>query len=117
MKTDETVEDEKVEEPTDDTTIETNPLPNEREDGKPQTKDEAVPPTDNTPPVVDDKGEEEQKVVEPNKPAIDTPTSGDVNESGAVYVPGLGWIEDSGEPNTVITAPNAGTGDVIGEMN
>lgn len=46
----------------------------------------------------------------------DTPKSGDRNDKGEIYVPGFGWVEDSGEDNTQEEAPNAGTGDPIGDM-
>ncbi len=80
----------------------------------PKTKEEAIPPTDNTPPEVNESGEEEQKVIEPSKQE-DTPTSGSINSEGAIYIPGFGYVEDSGVPNTVIEAPNSGTGEVIGQ--
>ena len=44
------------------------------------------------------------------------PQSGDKNSSGAIYVPGFGWVEDSGEENTTTVAPNAGTGEKVGDM-
>lgn len=43
------------------------------------------------------------------------PQGGDTRSDGAVYVPGFGWVENSGE-NTQTTAPNAGTGEIVGEM-
>ncbi len=80
----------------------------------PKTKEEAIPPTDNTPPEVNENGEEEEKVIEPSKQE-DTPTSGSINSEGAIYIPGFGYVESSGVPNTVIEAPNSGTGELIGQ--
>lgn len=37
-------------------------------------------------------------------------------EDGAIYVPGFGWIPDSGDENVCIIAPHAGTGKIVGEM-
>ncbi len=82
---------------------------------KPATKEEAVAPTDDTPPVVNDQGEEEVKVYEPNKPSESAPSSGDTNSSGDIYVPGFGYIPYEGS-NSNIDAPNAGTGEIIGSM-
>ena len=82
-------------------------------DGKPKTKDEATPPTDTDPPVVDDNGEEE-KVYEPDKATDNAPKDGDINANGDIYIEGFGWVQSSGEENKTIDAPNAGTGDLIG---
>lgn len=40
---------------------------------------------------------------------------GEPPSEGAIYVPGFGWVEYEG-PNSHGTAPNAGTGDIIGDM-
>ena len=83
-------------------------------DGKPKTKDEATPPTDTEPPVVDDNGEEEQKVYEPDKDTS-TPADGTISADGTqIYVGGFGWIPWEGGGSEVTDAPNAGTGDLIG---
>lgn len=39
-----------------------------------------------------------------------------IRQDGAIYVPGFGWIPDSGEENVCIIAPHAGTGEIVGEM-
>ncbi len=111
--TDIIVEDEKGDDV--DDVIETNPVTSSTDEEKPKTKDDAVAPTDDTPPEVDENGEEELKVVEPNK-VEDTPASGETSSDGSVYVPGFGWVPYEGE-NSNIDAPNAGTGDSIGTMN
>ncbi|MFI3226492.1 MAG: DUF6550 family protein [Clostridia bacterium] len=80
---------------------------------KPETKEDAVAPEDDTPPTVDENGVEETKVVEPNKTS--EPQNGDTREDGSIYVNGFGWVENKG-PNKVIYAPNAGTGEIIGQM-
>lgn len=82
-------------------------------DDKPKTKDEAVAPTDDSEPVVDENGEEQLKVVEPSK--TDSPQNGDRLPDGSIYTDEFGWIPYSG-PNITLVAPNAGTGDIIGSM-
>lgn len=44
------------------------------------------------------------------------PENGAIRQDGAIYVPGFGWIPDSGEENVCIIAPHAGTGEIVGEM-
>lgn len=44
------------------------------------------------------------------------PEDGVIRQDGAIYVPGFGWIPDSGEENVCIIAPHAGTGEIVGEM-
>lgn len=44
------------------------------------------------------------------------PEDGVTGKDGAIYVPGFGWIPDSGEENICIIAPHAGTGEIVGEM-
>ena len=54
--------------------------------------------------------------VEPSKPQEPVgPQPGDINEQGDCYMPGFGWIPDSGD-NISTPAPNAGTGELIGDM-
>jgi len=77
-------------------------------DDKPKTPAEATPPA--TPPA-ETEGSTSSTTVQPE---TSTPQSGDTNSSGAIYVPGFGWVENSGE-NSQGTAPNAGTGEVIGQ--
>ncbi|MEG0116092.1 MAG: DUF6550 family protein, partial [Hydrogenoanaerobacterium sp.] len=52
----------------------------------------------------------------PNKPNTpDTPTGGETNNKGQVFVPGFGWINDPGNGSGHCeVAENAGTGEVIG---
>lgn len=85
-------------------------------DGKPKSPSEATPPTEA--PSESDIVPEEHPAGEPEhtpQPEAGQPQSSDTNSSGAVYVPGFGWIEYEGE-NSNGTAPNAGTGDPIGDM-
>lgn len=44
------------------------------------------------------------------------PEDGAIRQDVAIYVPGFGWIPDSGEENVCIIAPHAGTGETVGEM-
>lgn len=88
---------------------------------KPKSPSEATPPT--KAPTEADKAPVENPdnsgTCQPeNTPQPDTnqPKSGDKNSSGAIYVPGFGWVEDSGEENTTTVAPNAGTGEKVGDM-
>lgn len=56
---------------------------------------------------------ESTKNNEPSKK--DDSSKGEPPSEGAIYVPGFGWIEYEGE-NSYDIAPNAGTGDIIGDM-
>lgn len=84
-------------------------------DGKPKTPAEATPPptpeTDHEP---SGSAAPSSSTPTPAKPETDTPQSGDTNSNGAIYVPGFGWVENSGE-NSQGTAPNAGTGEKVGQ--
>jgi len=74
-------------------------------DDKPKTPAEATPPP--TPEhVVEDEHEitgtdnpnvPPSSTPTPSKPETSTPQSGDTNSNGAIYVPGFGWVENSGE--------------------
>ena len=88
---------------------------------KPKSPSEATPPTEA--PAETDKVPVENPdtsgTCQPEhtpQPDTNQPQGGETNSSGAVYVPGFGWVEDSGEENTTTVAPNAGTGDPIGDM-
>lgn len=92
-------------------------------EGKPKSPAEATPPAE--PPK--DTAESSVPVENPDaggqcqpesvpQPEPDQPHGGETRSDGAVYVPGFGWIEDSGEENQTIIAPNAGTGEPVGEM-
>ena len=91
-------------------------------DGKPKSPTEATPPaeppkeTESSAPV---ENPDESGTCQPeHTPQQETnqPQGGETRSDGAVYVPGFGWIEDSGEENTTTVAPNAGTGDPVGDM-
>lgn len=90
-------------------------------EGKPKSPSVATPPaekpkeTDKQAPVEnpDDNGNcqpEQKPQQEQNQP------QGGEKEDGKIYVPGFGWIEDEGGGSNVHEAPNAGTGDQIGDM-
>ncbi len=90
---------------------------------KPKTKEEATPPTE-APKVKDEtettnpkkKPEYKEEDVKPNE-SKKQPKSGDVRSDGAIYVPGFGWVEDSGEPNKQEYADFELTGNLVGEMD
>lgn len=79
---------------------ETQPV---RTDGKPQSPKDAVPPaappaeTESTAAVENPDGDGSCQP-EHTKPQENQPQGGDTNPAGAVYVPGFGYIENSG-PN------------------
>ena len=88
---------------------------------KPKSPSEATPPT--KAPTETDKAPVENPdtsgTCQPeHTPQSDTNQlqSGDKNSSGAIYVPGFGWIEDEGGGSDVHEAPNAGTGEPVGDM-
>lgn len=85
-----------------------------------QEKENAAPPS--APP--DELGDDAEYGVQPEHnpettpPPVNPPQEaqgGDTRSDGAIYVPGFGWVENSGE-NTQTIAPNAGTGEIVGEM-
>lgn len=80
-------------------------------DGKPKSPTEATPPTD--PPAKTDQGSGSSSKSTQEQTQ---PKGGEKRSDGAVNVPGFGWIEDSGEENETIDAPNAGTGEPVGDM-
>ena len=77
---------------------ETQPV---RTDGKPQSPKDAVPPaappaeTDGSAAVENPDGDGSCQP-EHTKPQENQPQGGDTNPEGAVYVPGFGYIENSG---------------------
>ena len=78
-------------------------------DGKPKSPSEAVPPS--SPPLAE-PGKNPAPKTEPKQ---EQPQGGEKRSDGAVYVPGFGWVEYEGE-NSQGTAPNAGTGEPVGDM-
>lgn len=70
------------------------------------------------PPVEQENGEPKEHNPQPEQSQQGTgnPQGGEKRSDGAIYVPGFGWIEDSGEANSTTVAPNAGTGDAVGDM-
>lgn len=81
-------------------------------DDKPKTPAEATPPAD-PPPAAQDNPDPSDPI-----PAVPdtTPKSGDTNNKGEIYVPGFGWIPNEGGGIEYEEAPNAGTGDILGDM-
>lgn len=85
-------------------------------DNKPKSPSEATPPAEA--PSESDIVPEEHPAGEPEhtpQPEPNQPQSGD-KQNGQIYVPGFGWIEDHGGGSDVQEAPNAGTGEPIGDM-
>lgn len=91
-------------------------------EGKPKSPAEATPPAE--PPK--DTDESSVPVENPDaggqcqpehtpEPEPDQPQGGE-KQNGKIYVPGFGWIEDEGGGSNVHEAPNAGTGEPVGEM-
>lgn len=78
-------------------------------DGKPKSPTEATPPS--KPPAETNQGSENS-----SNSKQEQPQGGEKRSDGAVYVPGFGWVEDSGEENETIIAPDAGTGEPVGDM-
>ncbi|MGC6175112.1 DUF6550 family protein [Lacrimispora sp. 38-1] len=75
-------------------------------DGKPKSPTEATPPSD--PPAETNQGSENG--------SNSTQPQGGEKQDGKIYVPGFGWIEDEGGGSDVQEAPNAGTGEPVGDM-
>lgn len=76
--------------------------PEKEETKKGESSEESKPP----------KKEEKPSKEEPSKK---DDSKGEPPSKDAIYVPGIGWVEYEG-PNSHGTAPNAGTGDIIGDM-
>jgi len=90
-------------------------------DHKPKTPAEATPPetpatTTHDPADAADSKTPPKSTKTPAEPKTNTPASGEKNSKGQIYVPGFGWVDDSGEENSQGTAPNAGSGEDIGDM-
>ena len=91
-------------------------------EGKPKTPAEATPPAEppkdeavSSAPVENpDAGGQCQPEHTPQQEP-DQPQGGE-KQNGKIYVPGFGWIEDEGGGSNVHEAPNAGTGDPVGDM-
>lgn len=102
------------------TSADTTAQDNTPDGEKPKTPGEATPPA---PPKVTD----EKALTDPSKPPEYTPEQtkpgtkastpkGGEKKDGKIYVPGFGWVEDKGGGVKVETAPNAGTGEPVGDM-
>lgn len=78
-------------------------------DGKPKSPSEAVPPS--SPPPAESGNNSAPKA----EPSQEQPQGGE-KKDGKIFVPGFGWIDDEGGGSDVHEAPNAGTGDPVGDM-
>ena len=87
------------------------PAQSKPSDGKPKSPTEATPPSDPPAETNQGSGNGSNSTQEQNQPQ-----GGEKRSDGAIYVPGFGWVEDSGEENETIIAPNAGTGEPVGDM-
>ena len=79
-------------------------------DGKPKSPSEAVPPS--SPPAETNQGSGSGS----NGTQDQSEPQGGEKKDGKIYVPGFGWIEDEGGGSDVHEAPNAGTGEPVGDM-
>ena len=107
---------------------ETADIPAESEQGgeeseKPQTKEDAQPPAE-TPEVKDEDAIEnpeqppqyESEVTEPEQKP-EEPAGGSTNESGQVYVPGFGYVDQPGTPQGESAGSEGDWDKQIGDMN
>ncbi len=79
-------------------------------DGKPKSPSEAVPPSSPPAETNQDSGSGSNSTQDQSEP------QGGEKKDGKIYVPGFGWIEDEGGGSDVHEAPNAGTGEPVGDM-
>lgn len=92
---------------------EPTPTPKPTEPPKPKPKETDKPQSPDTPPTY------EEKETQPNKQQNE-PQAGDKNESGKVFVPGFGWVEDQGGGTQETTVGKQGdqlTGNKVGSMD
>lgn len=57
------------------------------------------------------------KPVEPTKPKEVKPTGGETNSKGEVYVPGFGWVKNSGSNEEIKSQSDGDWNKQIGDMN
>ncbi|WFR59175.1 hypothetical protein QA584_08845 [Anaerocolumna sp. AGMB13025] len=79
-------------------------------DGKPKSPTEATPPSDSPAETNQGSGNSSNSTQEQTQP------QGGEKQDGKIYVPGFGWIDDEGGGSDVHEAPNAGTGEPVGDM-
>lgn len=79
-------------------------------DGKPKSPSEAVPPSSPPAETNQSSGSGSNGTQNQSEP------QGGEKKDGKIYVPGFGWIEDEGGGSDVHEAPNAGTGEPVGDM-
>lgn len=91
-------------------------------EGKPKSPAEATPPAEqpkdeaaSSAPVENPDADGQCQPEHTPQPEPDQPQGGE-KQNGKIYVPGFGWIEDEGGGSDVHEAPNAGTGEPVGEM-
>lgn len=99
------------------TEIPEKPEPPEKPDGA--VNSEKPHETPKNPELTDPnkKPAETVKPVEPTKPKEDTPKGGDTNSKGEVYVPGFGWVQDSGSNEGTSSQSDGDWNKQIGDMN
>ncbi|MDD3393265.1 MAG: hypothetical protein PHG19_01310 [Anaerotignum sp.] len=85
------------------------PAQSKPSDGKPKSPTEATPPSD--PPAETNQGSGNSS----NSTQEQTQPQGG-EKDGKIYVPGFGWIDNEGGGSDVHEAPNAGTGEPVGDM-
>lgn len=109
-----------VTEATDGTPTVTSDVQEKPSANKPKSPSEATLPTEA--PTETDKAPVENPDTSGTCQPEHTPQS-DTNQlqsgdkqDGKIYVPGFGWIEDEGGGSNVHEAPNAGTGEAVGDM-
>ena len=91
-------------------------------DGKPKTPAEATPPAEppkdeaaSSAPVENPDANGQCQPEQTPQPEPDQPQGGETQDV-KIYVPGFGWIENEGGGSNVHEAPNAGTGESVGDM-
>ena len=65
----------------------------------------------------DKKPQTTVKPVEPDKPKDKTPQGGETNDKGETYVPGFGWVKDSGANIGEKSNSDGDWNKQIGDMN
>lgn len=86
------------------------PAQSKPSDGKPKSPTEAAPPSDPPAETKQGSGNSSNSTKEQNQ------SQGGEKKDGKIYVPGFGEIEDEGGGSDVHEAPNAGTGEPVGDM-
>lgn len=99
------------------TEITAKPQPPEKPDTAVDTNNPHDIPKDTNLTNPDKKPTETVKPVEPTKPKEDKPTGGETNSKGEVYVPGFGWVKNSGSNEEIKSQSDGDWNKQIGNMN